>query len=211
MRGPFLVESFKCSRCSDPDDEKDVRALSEILGAARRAEGIFDFVGYTEDPRKDHFILIFALPTTLKFRGTLRELLKDLKTPPLDARVNICAQLANAVLHVHSLDVVHKNIKSAEILMMVPKELPAADDHRYDMVVFLANWQMVRKSGDASSYHGETLWWRGIYQHPSRQTKHSEAFYSLRHDIYSLGVCTLEILLWKSLVEHNESNAPVIA
>lgn len=45
------------------------------------------------------------------------------------------------------------------------------------------------------------MWYNGIYRHPERQksaTTHVRR--NMGHDIYSLGVCLLEIGLWESLM-----------
>ena len=39
-----------------------------------------------------------------------------------------------------------------------------------------------------------------IIHHPDRHLEDIEQKYSMYYDIYSLGVCMIEILLWKSLV-----------
>ena len=39
-----------------------------------------------------------------------------------------------------------------------------------------------------------------IYRHPQRQGVFPEEVYTMQHDIYSLGVCLLEIGLWESFV-----------
>lgn len=43
-------------------------------------------------------------------------------------------------------------------------------------------------------------WHRTLYQHPRRQGAFPEDRYSIEHDMYSLGVCLLEIGLWTSFV-----------
>ena len=47
---------------------------------------------------------------------------------------------------------------------------------------------------------GEDEWQKRIYQHPERQGRYVGEAYHLRHDIYSLGVYILEILLWTPFV-----------
>ncbi|KAJ5899944.1 hypothetical protein N7495_004688 [Penicillium taxi] len=47
---------------------------------------------------------------------------------------------------------------------------------------------------------GNSVWAETTYQHPDRQGIHPSADYTMQHDIYSLGVCLLEIGLWESFV-----------
>jgi hypothetical protein len=45
-------------------------------------------------------------------------------------------------------------------------------------------------------------WDRNVYRHPLRQGDRPAEAYRMQHDIYSLGVCLLEIGLWESFVEY---------
>jgi hypothetical protein len=49
------------------------------------------------------------------------------------------------------------------------------------------------------------VWYKDVYRHPSRQGEHPEEEYVMKHDIYSLGVCLLEIGIWTSLIEWNKN------
>lgn len=52
------------------------------------------------------------------------------------------------------------------------------------------------------------VWHRNIYRHPSRQGLKVQELYVMQHDIYSLGVCLLEIGLWSSFVGQNHQPTP---
>ena len=60
---------------------------------------------------------------------------------------------------------------------------------------------MARVSDDPSSWRGDHDWKRNIYRHPQRQGLQVETRYHLGHDLYSLGVCLLELGLWEALFE----------
>ena len=50
-------------------------------------------------------------------------------------------------------------------------------------------------------------------RHPSRQGIQPEEWYTMQHDIYSLGVCLLEVGLWSSFVQwtsENEGAIPIL-
>lgn len=49
---------------------------------------------------------------------------------------------------------------------------------------------------------GDTLWYENIYRHPTRQGVAPEDMYTMLHDVYSLGVCLLEVGLWSSFVQY---------
>jgi hypothetical protein len=51
---------------------------------------------------------------------------------------------------------------------------------------------------------GDTLWEKNIYRHPRRQGQKPQDDYIMQHDIYSLGVCLLELGLWESLLFRKE-------
>ena len=51
-------------------------------------------------------------------------------------------------------------------------------------------------------------WYRNLYRHPARQGESPDEAYRMQHDIYSLGVCLLEIDLWESFVDY-PSDIPV--
>ncbi|KAK3625662.1 hypothetical protein LTR56_020274 [Elasticomyces elasticus] len=44
---------------------------------------------------------------------------------------------------------------------------------------------------------------KNLYRHPERQGLRPEEVYVMQHDIYSLGVCLLEIGLWDTFVRYN--------
>lgn len=132
------------------------------------------------------------------------------QTPPLEVRVSVCLQLAESVLHVHHLGLVHKNISPMSIAMMKPTGGSPANHIYQGVLVFLLDWHYVRRASDATNRAGETQWWKGVYCHPKRQMQVAQEEYNMGHDIYSLGVCMLEVLIWKSLVEFT-SQGPQIS
>jgi hypothetical protein len=59
---------------------------------------------------------------------------------------------------------------------------------------------------------GDSAWEKNLYRHPHRQGVNPEETYVMQHDIYSLGVCLLEIGIWESFVLYeNDATAPVPA
>ena len=84
---------------------------------------------------------------------------------------------------------------------MKPMGRSSANYLYQEQPVSLLDWQYVRRASAASYRAGGTQWWRGVYCHPKRQVQVAQEEYNMAHDIYSLGVCMLEVLLWKSFVE----------
>jgi hypothetical protein len=52
----------------------------------------------------------------------------------------------------------------------------------------------------------DSVWEKNLYRHPRRQVLRPEDEYVMQHDIYSLGVCLLEVGLWRTLVVYNKTN-----
>lgn len=201
--GSFILERRQYSNDSKAEREDDIKDLTKLLASGSHAEGILDIVGYTDDTEAQCFNLVFAIPDHVSFKGSLHQMLcETLRVPSLDMRVSLCVQLAESVLHVHRLDLVHKNISSANIAVMKSSPDDQGEKGYEALSVFLLNWNLVRRMSDATNRVGETSWWKGIYCHPKRQMELAEEEYSMGHDIYSLGVCMLEVLTWKSLVEY---------
>lgn len=70
---------------------------------------------------------------------------------------------------------------------------------------------MLRKASDLTSLRGEISWLKDIYRHPYRQGLQPQERYNIGHDIYSLGVCLLEIGLWESLkTTKSDTNALLV-
>ena len=140
------------------------------------------------------FEFLFWVPTVLDSPRSLRELLLEGNIfYPLDWRLDLAKQLAKSVMFVHSLHIVHKNIRPETILVFHSKE--GASDK-----AFLVGFEKFRPIDKVSLLHGDVLWERAIYRHPTRQGLRPEKEYVMQHDIYSLGVCLLEMGLWQSFV-----------
>ena len=108
-----------------------------------------------------------------------------------------CAPDANlgtqAVCYVHTLGFVDKNVRPESVL---------AFDNGMSILgsIFLIGFESFRNADGRTRRVGDAAWDRNLYRHPDRQGVHPEEDYETQHDIYSLGVCLLEIGLWDSLV-----------
>ena len=131
--------------------------------------------------------------------------------PSLNIRISLCQDIAEVVLQVHSVGLVHKNIRPDNVLLFdFVSSQPSAGDHSPSL--YLSGWQYARHvSGETTQMIGEANWQKAIYHHPERQRQAAEAQYSIRHDIYSLGVCMLEMLSWESLVVHQSLEGPKLS
>lgn len=201
--GRFILEKrpyTKDSGLSKEELEDDTKDLTKILASSNVSEGILDVVGYADDSKAECFSLVFAIPKHLDFQGTLQRMLSNCsQVPPLEVRLSICTQLAESVLHIHNLGLVHKNINPMSIVLMGTRDLPNESRLGVGPFAFLLNRHLVRRASDTTNRAGQNLWWKGIYCHPKRQMEVAQEEYKMGHDIYSLGVCMLELLNWKPL------------
>ena len=209
IRGKFILEG--------KTRENDVKFISRLLDKSERPAGVPKCLGYRQpcynDPTPPHqpiFELVFEAPASV--HQSLTALITNEPIPAFDARIQLVKQIAKAVLHVHNnFDLVHKAIRSRAILVanwsgritnLTQGQIP---------MVYLLDWTYVRKTSDATSMSGgDAAWPRMIYQHPDRQGSpghYPETEYEAKHDVYSLGVVVLEMLLWTPFISQTTSSS----
>ena len=130
---------------------------------------------------------------------TLRTLLGS-ESPSLDARFRIARSLAKTVMSLHSADFVHKNIRPETVVVW-------PDDIGEMSQPYLVGFGQLRPHSEHSSLVADMVWHRNLYRHPSRQGLRPQEYYRMQHDIYSLGVCLLEVGLWTSFVVYSDAGA----
>ena len=137
---------------------------------------------------------------------SLRQMLMFATEHSLTERMNLAKQLARAVSYIHSLGFVHKNIRPETIIGF------RMDGQSVNLEsVFLTGFGHFRAEDGATGLLGDAKWETNLYRHPDRQGLHPEEEYVMQHDIYSLGVCLLEVGLWKSFVEYDAEEKPIRA
>jgi len=148
---------------------------------------------------------LFDVPSNLTKPQYLRTLLVPSSSgaSPLDDRFSLARQLAKAVMFVHSAGFVHKNIRPETVLMFEEKDSA-------DVWAFLTGFESFRLADGHTMYQGDEQWEKNLYRHPTRQGVQPEEVYSMQHDIYSLGVCLLEIGMGSSLVLWNTEEGVVV-
>jgi serine/threonine protein kinase len=140
------------------------------------------------------FDFVFAVPQFLSGPRSLRELLLLRgKHPFLDEKIELAKQLANSVAFVHSANFVHKNIRPETILIFEREDLRT-------VAAFLVGFEVFRMADGRSYGHRDSSWEKNIYRHPHQQGFSFQEYYLMQDDIYTLGVCLLEIGLWQSFV-----------
>ena len=198
---PVVVDSVS----TDPDRdgqlvEKDVQDLAFLLTKfdpvhtnLMTCEGVVKVPSSADG--SPAFDLLFSFPSELSSPRSLRALLQEMQEHSLNERLRIAISLAKAVICLHAAAFVHKNISPETILIFEGPELSNK--------AFLVGFEKFRAIDGCSARTGDISWTKGIYRHPNRQGLFPDEDYSMQHDIYSLGVCLLEIGLWTSLIYYS--------
>jgi hypothetical protein len=140
--------------------------------------------------------LLYGTPRDSSVPASLRGLLLDRGfVPSLSSIVGTAKQLIRSVSFIHTSSFVHKNIRPENILVFPSKNASLG-------MSFLVGFNQFRRSNQQTNLLGDPAWHRNLYRHPERQGTNVVNRYIMQHDIYSLGVCLLEIGLWRSFVHY---------
>jgi hypothetical protein len=141
--------------------------------------------------------LVFREPPASHNPRSLRDLL--LNTPASTSttrRLDIAKDLARSVGYVHTFGFVHKNVRPDSVLIFDRTD-------GQGISAFLVGFENFRRDEGWTQRRGDDAPDINLYRHASRQGFNPRDDYEMRHDIYSLGVCLLEIDLWGSFVEYD--------
>lgn len=97
----------------------------------------------------------------------------------------------------------HKNIRPENILLFPPPDNNNDNNSNSNNTLgaaYLLGLTQFRSLAHQTNLLGDSAWHRNLYRHPARQGLRILDSYVMQHDIYSLGVCLLEIGLWRPLV-----------
>lgn len=164
--------------------------------------GLLSCKGVTHKKKKDgsyqDLSFVFNVPADHTVVWGLRQLLLDgTYHDSLTGRLEVARSLVTAVYYTHLYGFVHKNIRPETILTLAREE-----DTGPPSKAFLVGFQVIRNAnGQTYTVADSTGWEMNLYRHPLRQGT-DVAYYIMQHDMYSLGVCLLEIGLWSSFVTY---------
>ena len=195
----LILESILCpAHANSTVLARDVRDLARKLWHADPVTfGLLNCKGVVKQVDQltqalSSFIFVFKMPDGLSEPASLRSmLLLGDGDHSLSDRFMLASQLAKSLYYIHMFSFVHKNLRPENILIM--KGLEAPIGHPY-----LVGFEHFRAAEGNTSRLGDTTWELNLYRHPRRQGDRPEEAYVMQHDIYSLGVCLLEIGLWQS-------------
>ncbi|KAK7427698.1 hypothetical protein QQZ08_005804 [Neonectria magnoliae] len=138
--------------------------LAQKLQKAQVNASIFPLLGFQETSAQSRaFQLVFSGQFTNVPPPNLAGYFQSRPKPSLNFRVDLCYQLAIAVLQTHALELVHKNIRPGNILYARQVE-----QH-------------------TTTFKNMVTLQHKINQHPERQVPTAEHEYTMAHDVYSLG------------------------
>ncbi|KAM0561557.1 hypothetical protein ACHAPJ_003441 [Fusarium lateritium] len=166
------------------------------------------FVAERSDPHSESLTLIFRTPDLCKPQSLRAQLLNSRKPESLSERFLVAQGVAKSISYVHVFGFVHKNVRPETILRFETQG-------QEDPSIFLVGFGEFRQEDGRTRRRGDDAVERNLYRHPSRQGTVIGQDFVMQHDIYSLGVCLLEIGLWQSFISYdvqvqNASLSPVI-
>ncbi|CAG7932048.1 unnamed protein product [Penicillium olsonii] len=209
--GNFILDSADCSSRKDAQlFRKNVQNLAMKL--QRVDADSFHLlkchgVAHVNDPETKQLRsldFVFHFPKGCLQPRSLRSHLLSRATHSLSDRIGLAKQLAESITYIHVLVFVHKNIRPETVLIF-----EKGDTHLGPL--YLLGFRAFRLVDNKTFRLGNSVWSENIYQHPDRQGSNPNADYTMQHDIYSLGVCLLEIGLWESFVSKEGHGSPLLA
>ncbi|KAI1208017.1 uncharacterized protein F4807DRAFT_462108 [Annulohypoxylon truncatum] len=211
----FLVDSMLCDSSLDiPRARADAEALARKLKQVETNNfGLLLCQGLVKRRTQpagtlSSIDLVFRLPIGKKTPVSLRSELLKRPIVSLSTVIDIARQLAMAVSFVHTCDFVHKNIRPETVLLLTNSDPELAESKMGLGSVHLLGFDRFRSVNFSTMRRGDTAWERNLYRHPLRQGPRAQEDYVMQHDVYSLGVCLLELGLWKSFVMNREDEEP---
>lgn len=202
--------------------EEDIKEITNFLAYRLPDDaphpGVLMCLGYRMTPEPE---LVFKLSEDVQAQTLQTLIAADIGKDyggghPLDYRLRLARQVSQAVLTVHKAGLVHKNIRTETILVLKPLGALQNEATRNKVGFgdpYLTEWRLLRDANAPSVRRPPTpKWWQNIYRHPERQRLGPQKYYNMGHDIYSLGVCLLEIGLWDALVRTRTADGqPVVS
>ncbi|KAB5536636.1 hypothetical protein GE09DRAFT_334561 [Coniochaeta sp. 2T2.1] len=190
-----------------PAQTKNVRDFARRLRQSDHSiSGLLSCKGVVRHSDNMRLSLLFCIPEGYTDVWNLRQLLLSGRAhDSLSDRLEMAKQLAKVVYYVHLYGFVHKSIWPETIL-----SLGKASENSLYSTVCLVGFQVLRTADGRTYSMSDLRWEKNLYRHPQRQGNEVDQrvdYFVMQHDIYSLGVCLLEIGLWESFVAYSPDGA----
>jgi serine/threonine protein kinase len=201
----LILDTVKCPVSANIAMFKnDVRDLARKLSHSDPlAFGLLNCKGVvthipTGHMQPNSFTLVLRIPKEFSEPKNLRNyLLKSNFNHSLSDRFQLAVQLARSVSYIHAFGFVHKNIRPETILIFRTKDSSIGS-------VSLVGFENFRTVEGRTLRSGDDEWEKNLYRPPARRGSNPIDDYIMQHDIYSLGVCLLELGLWESFIVYDE-------
>lgn len=199
----LVLDSVSAQAQRDSEDvREDVETLATILAQFDPVEtNLLTCENIVELPQDLESPLLFEMslrvPPDLQDPRSLRSLLHDddPKEHSLNDRLDLAISLTKSVVCMHAAEFIHKNIRPENILVF-------KDSHAKSKL-FLVGFELFRAHNGRSLGKSDDSWVKGVYRHPQRQGLYPDTDFRMQHDIYSVGVCLLELGVWECLVRYS--------
>jgi hypothetical protein len=196
----LVLDTIKCESLAE--FHQRMRTIRDLARKLTKADpemfSLLNCRGFLADQTQRNLKLVFKTPTGMFEPQSLRSvLLTGDVNHSLSDRFLLATQLARAVCFVHTLGLVHKSIRPENILIFRGQSSTLGS-------AFLIGFESIRSEEGMTWLRGDSDWEKNVYRHPRRQGNQIQHPYIMQHDIYSLGVCLLEVGLWKSFVEYKD-------
>ena len=173
-----------------------------------------DCLGYTDESSSSRYGLIYKAPQASSSNLNVLIQSNDMRTPDLGDRFKLAHTLAVALWSFHSLDWLHKNLCSSNILFFPSafsgsaKQATAISASIPDISApFVLGFDASRPDEvDEMSVASKNSALADLHRHPHSLNGMSKKPYCKSFDIYSLGLILLEIGLWKILQAYYKSH-----
>lgn len=218
----LIIDRIECGGPAVRTITKDVRRLAISMREAPVGTDSFGWLKCkgvvketnipNEAPPITVLMMVFKVPSGYTEPMSLRAALLQGEAciDSLSDKINLAQDLARAVSYVHIFGFVHKNIRPETILLLrqdTSCQSPATPKRPLNL--FLVGFDKFRSEDGITYRVGDQEWAKCLYRHPRRQGPNPVDVYIMQHDIYSLGVCLLEIGLWESFVQYDNTGKNV--
>ncbi|KAK5633616.1 hypothetical protein RRF57_009330 [Xylaria bambusicola] len=128
---------------------------------------------------------------------TLQSLLGQGPKPSLSVRLSLCAVLARCLYSFHSVNWMHKGLRSDNVIFFASSSASVDLSSPYVSGFDLSRPSSIDTMTEKPGFNPV----RDIYRHPDAQSGQTDGNFRKCYDIYSLGVVIIEVLLWKHIGE----------
>ena len=183
--------------------EDRIKKLAILLGSDNKPPQFNapQCLGYFKDSTHKRYGFLYAKPSSVPPKTTPTSLLNLIhstgaKSPSVTKRIALAHAVARCLMYLHSVNWLHKGLRSNNIIFFTPPGEPPTYSHPLIAGFDYARPDFPDEETEPPPEHSD----HDIYRHPAilaRTASRSQK----SHDIYSLGVVLVEIAYWKPIDE----------